>query len=217
MSLSLFDDNDLPVPSHDWLSSHAVVLRQFALRRQAELLAHIQDIEQRVPFRQLITPGGYTMSVGLSCCGGFGWITDRRGYRYSPVNPATGKPWPAMPEVFAELAHDAAAEAGFTGFEPDSCLINQYLPGAKMSLHQDKDERDFRQPIVSVSLGLPAMFLWGGLERSAPVSQVPLLHGDVMVWGGPDRLRFHGVKPIKPGQHQLLGERRINFTFRKAM
>jgi alkylated DNA repair protein (DNA oxidative demethylase) len=156
------------------------------------------------------------MSVGTSSCGRLGWVTDRRGYRYSNVDPLSGLPWPALPTVFADLARTAAEQAGFADFLPDSCLINQYVPGAKMSLHQDKDEKAYAAPIVSLSLGLPAMFLFGGFERSEKCQRIPLLHGDMVIWGGVDRLRFHGVLPIKPGYHPRLGERRINLTFRVA-
>ena len=156
------------------------------------------------------------MSVALTNCGSLGWVTDRTGYRYDAADPETGKQWPAMPAAFLRLAHDAAAHAGFDGFVPDACLVNQYLPGARLTLHQDRNERDFSAPIVSVSLGVPAVFLFGGLKRSDRPSRVPLEHGDVVVWGGPDRLRYHGVQPLKAAHHYLLGEQRINLTFRKA-
>jgi alkylated DNA repair protein (DNA oxidative demethylase) len=156
------------------------------------------------------------MSVVMSNCGTFGWISDRRGYRYSPDDPQSGESWPSMPGAFARLARDAAAAAGFVDFAPDACLVNRYAPGAKLSLHQDRDEKDFSQPIVSVSLGLPATFLFGGLRRSDKQLRVPLMHGDVVVWGGPARLRYHGVLPLKEGAHPLLGGYRINLTFRKA-
>jgi alkylated DNA repair protein (DNA oxidative demethylase) len=168
------------------------------------------------PFRQMVTPGGFTMSVALSSCGTLGWTTDRSGYRYTRHDPQTGRPWPMMPEVFLQLAQAAAQAAGFSDFAPDACLINRYIPGAKMSLHQDKDEHSYAAPIVSVSLGLPAMFLFGGFARSDKSQRVPLLHGDIVVWGGVDRLRYHGVLPIKDGHHPKLGEQRINFTFRTA-
>jgi alkylated DNA repair protein (DNA oxidative demethylase) len=162
------------------------------------------------------TPGGHRMSVAMTNCGPLGWVTDRRGYRYTPVDPQTGRPWPALPDVFRQLALDAAERAGFRGFLPDACLINRYEPGAKMSLHQDRNEEDFTQPIVSVSLGLPAIFQLGGMTRSEKPLRVPLQEGDVMVWGGPDRLRYHGVLPIKEGEHGLLGRARVNLTLRKA-
>jgi alkylated DNA repair protein (DNA oxidative demethylase) len=168
------------------------------------------------PFRQLETPGGYRMSVAMTDCGPLGWVSDRRGYRYLSVDPQTGRAWPPMPEAFLRLATDAAARAGFPGFHPDACLINRYVPGARLTLHQDKDEQDLGQPIVSVSLGLPATFLWGGGTRSERPRRVPLEHGDVVVWGGPDRLRFHGVLALAEGEHPLLGPERINLTFRKA-
>jgi len=192
------------------------VLRGFALPQVEQLLIELQAILAAAPLRHMVTPGGFSMSVGTSSCGQLGWITDRSGYRYSSVDPLSGLPWPSMPAVFAELAHEAAERAGFKNFHADSCLINQYVPGAKMSLHQDKDEKGCAAPIVSLSLGLPAMFLFGGFERSDKSQRIPLLHGDMVVWGGVDRLRYHGVLPIKPGHHPLLGERRINITFRVA-
>jgi alkylated DNA repair protein (DNA oxidative demethylase) len=164
----------------------------------------------------MVTPGGFEMSVAMTNCGRLGWASDRKGYRYAPLDPLTGQRWPEMPDIFLKLAASAAAAAGFDAFVPDACLINRYAPGAKLSLHQDKDERDFRQPIVSVSLGVPAVFLFGGLKRSDKTRQVPLAHGDVVVWGGPDRLRYHGVLALKHGDHPLLGSHRINLTFRKA-
>ena len=163
------------------------------------------------------TPGGFRMSVAMSNCGTLGWVADQTGYRYQAVDPESALPWPAMPALFQQLAADAAAQAGFANFAPDACLINRYEVGARMSLHQDKDERDLTQPIVSVSLGLPAVFQFGGLKRTDPVSRVTLTHGDVVVWGGVDRLRYHGVLAIKAGEHPLLGACRLNLTFRKAL
>lgn len=199
------------------LGSAAMVLRGFALPHASELLSALAGIEAVSPFRHMATPGGFTMSVALTNCGRLGWTSDRRGYRYAPVDPDTGKSWPVMPEVFARLANEAATAAGFDGFEPDACLINRYLPGSRLSLHQDKNERDCQAPIVSVSLGMQATFLFGGHARSDPAAKVPVYHGDVVVWGGVDRLRYHGVMPIKDGPpHGLLGGQRINLTFRKA-
>jgi alkylated DNA repair protein (DNA oxidative demethylase) len=164
----------------------------------------------------MVTPGGFRMSVAMTNCGGLGWVTDRKGYRYSAIDPESGRAWPAMPSSFRELAESAAAAAGFAGFTPDACLINRYSPGAKMTLHQDKDERDFSQPLVSVSLGLPAVFLFGGLSRKDKVERVSLSHGDVVVWGGAARLFYHGVMPVKEGVHPLTGAYRLNLTFRRA-
>jgi alkylated DNA repair protein (DNA oxidative demethylase) len=156
------------------------------------------------------------MSVAMTNCGSFGWVTDRTGYRYDSDDPEAAKPWPPMPSVFRQLAEQAADLAGFGGFSPDACLVNRYQPGARMSLHQDRDEQDFGAPIVSVSLGLPATFLFGGLKRSDRPRRIRLEHGDLVVWGGPARLAFHGVAPLAEGEHALLGRQRINLTFRKA-
>ena len=198
------------------LGPRAIVLRGFAGGEAEILFAEIQKIVTQAPFRQMETPGGFRMSVAMSNCGKFGWVTDQAGYRYQAVDPASGQPWPAMPPCFQQLATTAAAEAGFADFVPDACLINRYEPGARMSLHQDKDERDLTQPIVSVSLGLPAVFQFGGLQRNDPVRRVALTHGDVVVWGGVDRLRYHGVLALKNGEHPLLGACRLNLTFRHA-
>ncbi len=176
----------------------------------------IETITAGAPFRQMSTPGGKLMSVAMSNCGAHGWITDRRGYRYSATDPLTGAPWPAIPPAWAALAAQAAEQGGFPGFAPDACLINRYIPGAKMTLHQDRDEADVSAPIVSVSLGLPAMFLWGGAARTDKPARLPLHSGDVLVWGGAARLNFHGILPVKPGLHPRLGAARLNLTFRKA-
>lgn len=194
----------------------AVLLRGFARERAPELVAAIAPITAVSPFRHMVTPGGWEMSVALTNCGQVGWVTDRTGYRYDAIDPATGRPWPAMPRAFADLAVEAAEAAGFDGFRPDACLVNRYAPGARLSLHQDRNERDFDHPIVSVSLGLPAIFLWGGRTRAEAVRRIPLLHGDVMVWGGSDRLAFHGVHSLAEGEHPLTGACRFNFTFRRA-
>ncbi|HET7837522.1 MAG TPA: DNA oxidative demethylase AlkB [Variovorax sp.] len=213
MTLDLFEPD---APSMEPLAPGAVVLRRFACRHDAALLAAVQALTARAPFRHLVTPGGFTMSVAMSNCGALGWVSDRTGYRYDPIDPDSGRPWPSMPAAFAALAAQAAAEAGFDGFVPDACLVNRYLPGTRLSLHQDRDERDLGQPIVSVSLGLPAVFQFGGPTRSDRPRRVPLAHGDVVVWGGPARLNFHGVLPLKEGEHPMLGASRINLTFRKA-
>jgi alkylated DNA repair protein (DNA oxidative demethylase) len=204
------------VGGREAMGPQAFVLRGFALPDVDDLLAAIERLEPTSPFRHMVTPGGFTMSVALTNCGHLGWTTDRRGYRYTAVDPQTGCVWPPMPSAFARLAHTAAQAAGFDAFEPDACLINRYVPGARLSLHQDKNELDFSAPIVSVSLGVPAVFLFGGNERADKAARVPLFHGDVAVWGGVDRMRYHGVMPLKPSRHPLLGEQRINLTFRKA-
>lgn len=194
----------------------AWLLRGFALDRQDSLLTRIDSIQAAAPFRHLITPGGFRMSVAMTNCGRLGWVSDRAGYRYEACDPLGGAPWPPMPSVFLELAQAAALAAEFPNFIPDACLLNRYEPGARLTLHQDKDERDFGAPIVSVSLGLPAVFLFGGDARTDPHRRVALHHGDVVVWGGPARLRHHGVLALKDGHHEVLGSRRINLTFRKA-
>ncbi|KFX28476.1 DNA oxidative demethylase AlkB [Ralstonia solanacearum] len=198
------------------LSEAALVLRGFALAEAPALLAAVDAIAVQAPLRHMVTPGGFEMSVALTNCGALGWTTDRRGYRYAARDPQTDRPWPPLPECFLRLAREAAAEAGFPGFVPDACLINRYVPGARLSLHQDKDEQDYGAPIVSVSLGIPAVFLWGGHRRTDKTQRVPLFHGDVVVWGGPDRLRYHGVLPLKEAEHPLLGAQRINLTLRRA-
>jgi alkylated DNA repair protein (DNA oxidative demethylase) len=198
------------------LATGAVLLRGFALDCAPDLLAGLGSVIAEAPFRHMVTPGGQSMSVAMTNCGTAGWITDRRGYRYERIDPLTGKAWPHMPFAFLNLAWRAAAEAGYQGFEPDACLINRYEPGSRLTLHQDKNERDYTAPIVSVPLGLPAKFLFGGLERSAPVCRIMLYHGDTVVWGGPSRLAFHGIDTLKDGNHPATGRRRIKLTFRKA-
>ena len=215
MTRDLFDDV-AEVETRAELARGAVLLRGFALPAEKELLAGLESVIAQAPFRHMVTPGGFRMSVGMTNCGSLGWVTDRSGYRYDAVDPESGKEWPPMPDSFVKLAQTAAASAGFPGFMPDGCLINRYEPGARLSLHQDKNESDFGQPIVSVSLGIPAVFLFGGLKRTDKPSRVELRHGDVVVWGGPARLRYHGVMPLKEAHHPLVGSHRINLTFRKA-
>lgn len=216
MTPDLFELHDEGASGRDELASGALVLRGFARPHAERLVAGIADVTSHAPFRHMLTPGGQRMSAAMTNCGPLGWISDRRGYRYEPCDPLDGKPWPPMPASFVDLAADAAAAAGFAGFAPDACLINRYEPGTRMSLHQDRDERDLTAPIVSVSLGLPAIFLFGGLSRSDHSDRIALVHGDVLVWGGPSRLRFHGILPVREGTHPLLGRQRINLTFRKA-
>jgi DNA oxidative demethylase len=203
-------------PPQESIAEGAVLLRGFALSFGDELIAALRDIVAQAPFRRMHTPGGHQMSVAMTNCGNYGWVTDRTGYRYDPNDPESAKPWPAMPPSFRALAGQAAVEIGFDDFAPEVCLINRYVPGARMSLHQDKDELDLRAPIVSVSLGLPAIFLFGGMQRSDKTQRFRLEHGDVAVWGGPARLAFHGVAPLADGEHPLMGRQRINLTFRKA-
>lgn len=198
------------------LGPGAVLLRAFAGSTAATLLAAVEEVVQRSPFRFMTTPGGYRMSVAMTNCGAAGWVTDRSGYRYDALDPLSAACWPEMPAVFRELAVEAAGAGGFAEFAPDACLINRYEPGARLSLHQDKNERDLNSPIVSVSLGLPAVFLFGGHRRADRPRRVPVAHGDVVVWGGAARLRFHGVQPLQDGRHPDLGAHRINLSFRKA-
>ncbi|MGN6662467.1 MAG: DNA oxidative demethylase AlkB [Achromobacter mucicolens] len=215
-TLDLFGGDDPAQHGRVALGAQSVVLRGFALPAVDALLAGVDDVIAQAPFRHMETPGGYTMSVALTNCGELGWTTDARGYRYSRIDPVSGQPWPAMPRAFRQLAEDAAREAGFADFAPDACLVNRYAPGSRLSLHQDRNERDYGSPIVSVSLGMPAMFLFGGDDRADRAARVPLFHCDVVVWGGVDRLRFHGVMPLKDLPHPRLGSQRINFTIRKA-
>ena len=216
MTADLFESVPDVRPSREAMADGAVLLRGFAKPAEAALVAGIDAIAAQAPFRHMVTPGGHQMSVAMTNCGGNGWVTDRSGYRYDKVDPESRAPWPVMPASFRALAAQAEAEAGFDGFAPDACLINRYQPGARMSLHQDKDEDDFAAPIVSVSLGLPAIFLFGGLQRSDKPRRYRLEHGDIVVWGGPSRLFFHGIAPLADGEHALLGRQRINLTFRKA-
>jgi alkylated DNA repair protein (DNA oxidative demethylase) len=216
LSSHVCDLFEVPLPLQERLADGAWLLRGFALSHMARLLTEIDSIEAKAPFRHLETPGGFRMSVAMTNCGIQGWVSDRRGYRYTTHDPLSGQSWPPMPSAFSVLARSAAAIAGFTGFAPDACLINRYQPGARLTLHQDKDERDLGAPIVSVSLGLPATFLFGGNDRKDKQRRIPLHHGDVVVWGGPARMYHHGILPLKDGQHPDLGRQRLNLTFRRA-
>jgi DNA oxidative demethylase len=214
--VDLFEPADAVESRHFSLGAGAVLLRGFTLPDELALLADAERVATQAPFRHMVTPGGFRMSVAMTNCGALGWVTDTTGYRYDSVDPESGRRWPRMPDSFLRLAANAALRAGFEAFVPDACLINRYEPGVRLSLHQDKEERDFEQPIVSVSLGLAAVFLFGGEKRADRARRVPLSHGDVVVWGGPARLRYHGVMPLKEGDHPLVGKRRINLTLRKA-
>lgn len=216
MNLDLFDSADTLEPRRQALAPGALLLRGFATAHAPALMACVQQLIAQAPLRHMLTPGGLRMAVAMSNCGPLGWVSDARGYRYAGADPQSGLPWPAMPALFASLASEAAAQAGYADFAPDACLINRYEPGTRLSLHQDKDERDFGAPIVSVSLGLQAVFLFGGLKRADPAQRIALMHGDVAVWGGGSRLRYHGLLALKAGTHALLGEQRINLTLRKA-
>ena len=216
MTMSPFEGPFNVELSEDPLGPGATILRNFAVTEETEIMSGFKDVVSRAPLRHMITPGGFRMSVAMTNCGALGWVTDRTGYRYDPMDPASGLQWPPMPESSLKLATNAAAKAGFKEFVPDSCLINRYDSGARLTLHQDKNERDFGQPIVSVSLGLSATFLFGGLNRADTALRVKLTHGDIAVWGGPSRLRYHGVLPLTQGHHPLVGGHRINLTFRKA-
>ncbi|WP_456769673.1 DNA oxidative demethylase AlkB [Bradyrhizobium sp. USDA 3650] len=216
MMADLFDNVAEAQPSREQIADGAVLLRGFVKPIESELIEAVRAIVAQSPFRRMTTPGGHLMSVAMTNCGERGWITDHTGYRYDPIDPRTGAPWPAMPPVLRDLALRAAEQGGFTGFAPDACLVNRYEPGTRLSLHQDKDELDYSAPIVSVSLGLPATFLFGGLARNDKPRRFRLIHGDVVVWGGPSRLAYHGVAPLADGEHALLGRKRINLTFRKV-
>lgn len=215
-TLGLFDALPRSAGERRQLGPGAWLLEGFALTQVDKVLRAVTEVEARSPFRHWVTPGGFTMSVAMTNCGRLGWTSDASGYRYTSGDPLTQHPWPPLPEVLRALARTAAEAAGYPAFEPDACLINAYQPGARLSLHQDKDEQDLAAPIVSVSLGLPAVFQFGGLQRTAPVERYLLQHGDVVVWGGEDRLRYHGVAPVKAGAHPVVGSKRLNLTFRKV-
>jgi alkylated DNA repair protein (DNA oxidative demethylase) len=213
----LFAAIEPPLPAREEFAAGAVLLRGKALPLEDGILAALQAVTAQAPFRHMVTPGGFVMSVAMTNCGAAGWVTDRTGYRYDAVDPESGRPWPALPEPFLAVAVAAATDAGYPDFVPDACLINRYEPSARLSLHQDKNERDMKQPIVSVSLGLPATFQFGGLKRTDAIRKYALRHGDVAVWGGPSRLCYHGVLALKDGTHDRLGRVRINLTFRGAL
>lgn len=216
MTADLFDSVAEAQPSREEIADGAVLLRGFVKPIEGELIEAVRAIVAQSPFRRMTTPGGHLMSVAMTNCGERGWITDHTGYRYDPIDPRTEAPWPAMPPVLRDLARRAAQQGCFSGFAPDACLVNRYEPGTRLSLHQDKDELVYSAPIVSVSLGLPATFLFGGLARADKPRRFRLVHGDVVVWGGASRLAYHGVAPLADGEHALLGRKRINLTFRRT-
>ena len=201
-----------PIADGAWL------LRGFVLSEADQLINAIQQVASQAPFRHQTTPGGHVMSAAMSSCGDLGWVTDRQGYRYSSTDPLTDRPWPAMPSLLRQIAIEAAAAGSYEHFEPDACLINRYTTGARMGLHQDKDEDDMAAPIVSVSLGASIRFLFGGTARTDKAAGWTLEHGDIVVWGGASRLFFHGVAPLgKRAEHPTTGPMRYNLTFRKVM
>ena len=216
MTVDMFEPEGALEARQEPLAPGAMLLRRFACEGDAVLLADVRRVIAQAPLRHMVTPGGLRMSVAMTNCGAWGWVTDRSGYRYEAMDLESGRRWPPLPDSLLRLARDAAAACGFAGFVPDACLINRYQPGARLSLHQDKDERDFGEPIVSVSLGVPAVFLFGGIKRSDRTKRVAVRHGDVVVWGGPARLNYHGVLPLPAGRDPLLGDSRINLTLRKA-
>lgn len=213
--LDLFTDNSATTYCQQ-IEKDVFLLKHFLLQDVSALLQQLAVVQQQAPARFMQTPAGHDMSAKITNCGHYGWVTDAAGYRYSERDPISQQPWPALPELFSSLATHAAAQVGFIDFVPDTCLINSYQPGAKMGLHQDKDEQDFSQPIVSFSLGLPVQFQMGGLKRADPKKRILLEHGDVLVWGRQKRQCFHGVLTLQPGEHPLLGQRRVNLTFRRA-
>lgn len=213
----LFCEAESILPPREVIAEGAMLLRGKALPFETDVLAAIQVITTQAPFRHMTTPGGFVMSVAMTNCGAAGWVTDRTSYRYDRLDPESGWPWPSLPECFLELAIGAAAEAGYSNFVPDTCLINRYEPGARLTLHQDKNEQDYTFPIVSVSLGLPAIFQFGGLKRADPTRKYAVRHGDVTIWGGSSRLCYHGVLTLKDGEHLKLRRTRLNLTFRRAL
>lgn len=211
MNLPLFDvEPQDPLP----IAEGAVLLRGWAAVNDAQWLAAVRQVLAQQPFQAAYTASGLPMSVRTSNCGSWGWAASRSGYGYTRSDPDSGRPWPEMPIFLKLQAQALASAAGYLAFDPDVCLINSYELGAKMGLHHDADEKDKAAPIVSVSLGLPCTFVWGGLQRSDPVRSFALEHGDVLVWGGASRMVFHGVRPLRAGQHHLLGAQRWNLTFR---
>ncbi len=194
----------------------AVLLGGFACDDAQCLLGHVADIAGQAPFRHMETPGGRRMSVATTSCGALGWTSSARGYRYAAHDPESGAAWSVMPAIFAGLAARAAAAAGYPDYAPDACLINRYAPGTRLTLHQDRNEIDMTAPIVSISLGLSATFLWGGAERRDRPRRIPLHHGDVMVWGGTARLTFHGIDTLPHGEHPSTGPYRYNLSFRQT-
>ncbi len=215
--LDLFEELEETFVQNEQVADGASYFNNYAEPLEKDLIRFIAQAQQDSPFRQMTTPGGRRMSVTSTSCGPYGWVSDSKGYRYSQVDPANNTPWPEIPSFIIEFARETASKAGYPGFVADSCLLNQYTPGSQLSLHQDKDERDPTSPIVSISLGIPAVFQFGGLQRNSPIKRIRLTHNDVVVWGGASRFYFHGIEPVSYAFHSLLGARRINITLRKAM
>ena len=216
MTPDLFEDQDEGLPAREALGPGAFLLRGYARQVAPQLLQAIHAIGSAAPFRHMCVPGGKRMSVAMTNCGELGWCANAQSYHYASLDPLSGQAWPAMPKLWRTLAKRAAQEMGFDAFEPQACLINRYEPGARMGLHQDRDETALLAPIVSISLGLPAIFLWGGPRREDPTRRLRLVHGDVLVWGGPARLHHHGVMALPKGFHGLTGALRFNLTFRQV-
>lgn len=204
-------------PLREELEAGAVLLRQFATPQAATLLQTLHRLTRQAPFRHMRTPGGGTMSAAMASCGALGWVSSTQGYTYTPVDPASQQPWPAMPASFVSLAQDAAKAAGYAGFTPNACLLNRYQNDSHMGLHQDRDEGDTTHPIVSLSLGRTGLFMWGGQNRRDKIRTIALEHGDVLVWGGPARLHYHGIKGLGPNPHPLTEQTRYNITFRHVV
>jgi len=198
-------------PTHEEIFPGAVLMRSLALPQDNEFFTAAEAIIAARPLHHTTTPSGLPMGVMVTDCG------DSRAFanRWDTANPERMRLWPPMPPLLRDFAIRCAVRSGFPQFRPDACHINRYQAGTKLGLHQDRHECDWTQPIVSLSFGLECIFLLGGLQRTDKPRRILLEHGDVIVWGGPSRMRFHGVQPLKPGHHPLTGPYRYNLTFRK--
>jgi len=199
-------------PTHEEIFPGATLMRGLAQAQDGEFLEAMQGVLSAAPLHHATTPTGLPMGVMVSDCG----TPEAFRRRWDPANPAVRQMWPPMPRALLDFSLRCAVRAGFPLFRPDTCHVNRYQAGTKLGLHQDRHECDMSQPIVSVSFGLECVFLLGGLERTDSPKRILLEHGDVIVWGGPSRMRFHGVQPLKPGHHPLTGPYRYNLTFRKV-